>query len=152
MAGMVIRSVKLSTAKQLGLISIFSALLAILRWAATPPNQAADTIPIENQDIHLPEIITRVNLLLKKELRRVEHQPQNRPQGTYTAVAHRAVALDRGAAAFVRPYDFQTGAPTQKQLVTQHDPFGSFCGISSPTKTLHLSPSRSRSRFPSPRA
>ena len=108
-----------------GLIGIFSALLAILRWAATPPNQAADTIPIENQDIHLLEIITRVNLLLKKELRRVEHQPQNRPQGTYTAVAHRAVALDRGAAAFVRPYDFQTGAPTQKQLVTQHDPFGS---------------------------
>ena len=125
-AGQLIRSVKLITAKQLMHIGIFSALLAILRCAATPPNQAADTIQIENQDIHLAEIIIRVNLLLKEELRREEHQPQNRPQGIFTAVARRAVALDRGAAAFVRSYDTQADEPTQKQLVTQHDPFGSF--------------------------
>ena len=66
-----------------GHIGIFSALLAIL---------------------HLAEIIIRVNLLLKQELRREEHQPQNRPPGVDTAVAHRAVALDRGAAALVRAH------------------------------------------------
>ena len=52
-----------------GHIGIFSASLPILRWAATPPHQAADTIQIENQDIHLAEIIMRLNLLLKKKKR-----------------------------------------------------------------------------------
>ena len=61
---------------------IFSALLAILCWAAaTPPNQVADTIQIKNQDIHLAEIIIRVNLLLKKELRREEHQLEKFERG-----------------------------------------------------------------------
>ena len=44
----------------------------------------------------------------------------------YTAPAHRAVALNRGDAALVRSYDTRAHAPTQRQLVVQHDPFESF--------------------------
>ena len=116
---------KLSTAKKVGRLA--SSQRCLLSCAGLQLHRIKRGYhPNRNQDIHLAEIIIRVNLLLKKKLRREEHQPHNRPPGIFTAVAHRAVALDRGAAAFVRPYDTQADAPTQKQLVTQHDPFGSF--------------------------
>ena len=62
-------------------------------WAATLPNEAAATMEIDAKNVDLPEIVIRVNMLLKRELRREEHQPPFRPQ---EESAHRAVAVDHG--------------------------------------------------------
>ena len=46
------------------------SLLAILRWAATPPARPLLAIQNEMKEVELVEIVIRTSLLLKKEMRR----------------------------------------------------------------------------------
>ena len=130
-----------------GQIGIYSGLLAILCWAAerpplpeapplaepaplpqAPPPAAAPqpanvglpSIVIKVADVELAEIVIRISLLLKKELRKVDGETI--PMGDtgvdqYAMAPNRAVVVNLDGAAFARPYDTQADALTQVAAV-----------------------------------
>ena len=96
-----------------GQIGIYGALLAILRWAATPSAAAPAEIRVAMKDIELAEIIIRVSLAIKKELRAEVGGASASQTGLYIAPEHRALTLDVENAGFANPYSTQTDGPTQ---------------------------------------
>ena len=99
-----------------GQIGIYSALLAVLQWGATPADAAPADINIEEKDVELAEIVIRVSLLLKRELRgdhNGQTAPSRQPADIYAAPAHRALTMDVSRGNFATVYNTQDDGLTQ---------------------------------------
>jgi hypothetical protein len=72
-------------------------------------------ITIQFKDVELAEIMIRISLLLKKQLRKTDGESAadivNPPR--YALAPNRAMAIDHGNTAFARAYETQADAPTQ---------------------------------------
>ena len=108
-----------------GQTGIYAGFMAILRWVATLPAPAAAAqmpICIEVKDVELAEVVVRISLLIRKELRCDQQQSCSDDALLYSAPAHRALALDCSKAAFAPAYGTRADRPTQADGAAAEEP------------------------------